>query len=429
MPQSKTLEAGIQLIGSCLLDNGLIDKAISAGITELHFAEQWQSSMWGKLVKMRATGGVADAQSLALDGVPYADIIRVSDHSITCLHFKKSLESLLWHYSFAKIKSLAQSIVIEQDGEDARKNIANSVQQMQAWTCDHKDTARSCEEIGAEVETWITDLIDGKPDNRIAIEWPLPEMNERFGPIMPHELCCLGARPKHCKTSTALQTIGHNLRLGRKIAYFTMETSDSATLKMMASQMARVDLRNITKEPKDKQQLFLKYVKKLRAAKNLAIFEKDMSISKIEARCRLLKASMQPDLIVLDHLHLIQNDFGDKAYEKTTDTVNRLIELRKHMGCAILLCLQLNRGSEHNERVPKASDARDSGAIEAAAHRMVIPYRPPNDFNDQPQTGPDALMRTAFDYYFIQDICRDGPSGAIKVSFHAAHTIFTSKNG
>jgi replicative DNA helicase len=429
-PSKTTNEA--TLLGCFLIDNNLIDKAVASGLTKSHFIEPWQCQFFEKAIKIRATGGVVDITSLAVEGVPYADAITVENATGTSMPYASALDQVLWAYSKSKIDMLCLQAkeVIKTDSatDDARKQVASLVTQMQAWIADKKDTARTCEEIGAEVEQWAQDLIDGKPDNRVKVEWPLPTMNERFGPIMPNELCCLAARPKEGKTSVALQIIGHNLKRGLKMAYFTMETSDSATLKMIASQMAQVDLRNIANSPRDKQQNFLKYVKKLRASKNLAIFEKDMNILSIEARCRMLKAGMQPDFIVIDHLHLIQNDFGDKQYEKITDSVNRIIELRKHMGCAIILCLQLNRANVNAERAPRASDAKDSGAIEAAAHRMVIPYRPPNDFMDQPQVGPEALMRSTYDYFFIQDICRDGPSGVVKATYLSQITTFIDCN-
>lgn len=422
-----------EILLSCLLiDNNLIDKCVAAGLTENHFYEQWQVAVFNKIVKIRASGGVVDMPSLAVEGIPYSDIIIVSSVNVMSYHYAAALEKVLWAYSKKQIDSLCLQTkdAIKGNGtsDEERRKVALLVSQMQAWIADKQDTSRTCEEIGAEVEQWAQDIIDGKADNRVKVEWPIKAMNKHFGPIMPNELCCLGARPKEGKTSIALQIIAHNLKRGLKMAYFTMETSDSATLKMLASQMAQVDLRNLDKAPRDKQQDFMKYVKKLRESKNLAIFEKDMNILKIEARCRMLKASMKPDFIVLDHLHLIQNEFGDKQYEKITDNVNRIIELRKHMGCAIILCLQLNRANVNAERAPRASDAKDSGAIEAAAHRMVIPYRPPNDFNDQPQVGPQALMRSTYDYFFIQDICRDGPSGVVKSTYLAPYTIFTDCN-
>lgn len=422
------------LLGCFLADNNLIDKAVASGLTKDHFVEPWQVIFFDKAVRIRAKGGVVDISSLAVEGVPYADAIVAENATGTSLPYAAALEKVLWAYSKKQIDSLClqTNAAIKSNGtsDEERRKVALLVSQMQAWIADKQDTSRTCEEIGAEVEQWAQDLIDGKPDNRVKVEWPLKSMNEAFGPIMPEELCCLAARPKQTKTATSLQLIGHNLKRGLKMAYFTMETSDSATLKILASQMAQVDLRNLDKAPRDKQQDFIKYVKKLRASKNLAIFAKDMNILKIEARCRMLKASMKPDFIVLDHLHLIQNDFGDKQYEKITDTVNRIIELRKHMGCAIILCLQLNRGPENAERPPRASDAKDSGAIEAAAHRMVIPYRPPNDFNGQPQTGADAIhdKRSTYDQFFIQDICRDGPSGVVRVTFHAPYTTFVEYN-
>lgn len=420
------------LLGCFLADNALIDKAVASGLTKDHFIEEWQNKFFEEALKIRATGGVVDIASLAVEGVPYADSIVAENSTGSSLPYSSSLDKVLWAYSKKQIEAirlkLADTANTKGDTEEERRKVGLLIAQMQAWIADKKDTSRTCEEIGAEVEQWAQDLIDGKPDNRVKVEWPLKVMNDTFGPIMPNELCCLGARPKECKTTTSLQTIGHNLKRGLKMAYFTLESSDTDPFKIIAAQMTQVDLRNIAREPRDKQADFMKYVKKLRASKNLAIFEKDMHILKIEARCRMLKASMKPDFIVIDHLHLIQNDFGDRQYEKITDTVNRLIELRKYMGCAIILCLQLNRSNVNAERTPRSSDAKDSGAIEAAAWRMVIPYRPPNDFNDRPQTGISSQNRAIFDFYFIQDICRDGPTGSVRVQYLAPIATFVPLN-
>ncbi len=275
------------------------------------------------------------------------------------------------------------------------------------------------------MEEFALAKIAGKEDSRIKVEWPFKKANDYLTEIMPHELACIGARPKYGKSSIALQMTGHNLKRGLRIAYFTLETDATSAFSQIASQIAGVNWRNLWSETKEKQDACISAIRWLRNNSDLAIFDRDMSMSGIEARCRLLKSTMNPNLVIIDHLHQIQNDTGKSSYEKLTDIALRMVELRKKMDCAVILCLQLNRGSEHEDRPPRASDSRDSGAIEAAAHRMVLLHRPHDDFSGMAQTGPEVGQRSTFDYYFMQELMRDGPTGTITAKFHATKSLFT----
>ena len=411
------------VIGCVLLDNSLVDAAMVSGLTPKHFTTAVLADLWFHSVSLRAAGKPVDFTGLHLAGCDMETIMICEKSVVTSLYFQESLDKVLDAHTSKAVGGLARQLFTStKQGRDAMLRSAEDIMA----ALERKEVVdRSVEKIGSEVEEVALARISGQTDPRIKIEWPLARANAMFTEMMPHELVCIGARPKQGKSSIALQIMGHNVSRGLRLAYFTLETADTSAFSLMAAQIARVDLQKLAHEPRDKQQAYLKAIRDLKQASNFHIFERDMSMTAIESRCRLLKASFEPQCVIIDHLHQIQNDVGGSAYEKLTDIALRMVELRKKMGCAIILCLQLNRGSEVNERPPRASDSRDSSAIEAAAHRLVLLYRPKEDFNGQAQIGPDVGQRNIYDYFLMQELMRDGPSASIRAKFNAPHSVFT----
>jgi len=409
------------LAGSLMLDNALIDVAVSSGLTAKHFCQVELARAFAEMLSIRSKNGLVDLTSLTLSGCDVAALMVAENAAPTQAHFGEALKIVLEAYSAKTVLALAQELPDMIENRDAV--IAQVAAMLRALETKETNN-RTTEQIGNEVEEVALAAINNLPDPRVSVEWPIAKANAIFGPIMPHELVGIAARPKEGKSSLALQLLGHNVQRGLRGVYFTLETADTATMSLVAGQIACIDLQSLRKAPCDMQDKYLGAVRYLKKAKNLLFFEKEMSIAAIEAKCRLLVSTFKPQFVIIDHIHQIHSDQGRSNYEKLTDICLRLVELRKRLGCAVIVAMQLNRGSANEERPPRASDARDSGAIEAAVHRMVLIYRPKNDFNDSPQFGPDIESRAVYDSYLMQELNRDGPTGNIRVRFNAPLSSF-----
>jgi len=411
------------LIGCVMQDGNLIELAQGQGLTAKHFTSAALIHLWLAALKLRAKSQPADITGLHLEGGSLAEIMECEKAAPTTIYFQHALEKVMDAFTAREVLSLSKDLQeATRAGRDAMMGKASEI----ITALERKNVeAETNDSIGAEVEAVALAKIENRVDPRVRVEWPTRRLNEAFTDIMPHELALIGARPKHGKSSIVLQMAGHNLQRGLKVAYFTLETAATAAFAQIAGQMARVDLRLLHQEPRDRQQTYLERVRWLRASKGLAIFDKVMSIDAIEGRCRVLKAAFQPDVVIIDHFHQISNPIAKSAYDKATDIALRLVELRKRMGCAVVVAFQLNRGSENDERPPRSSDARDSGAIEQVAHRMALLYRPKDDFNGMPQIGPDVGHRSIYDYYIMQELLRDGPSGvSVRAKYNSRQTVF-----
>jgi replicative DNA helicase len=99
------------------------------------------------------------------------------------------------------------------------------------------------------------------------------------------------------------------------------------------------------------------------------------------------------------------------------------------MDCPMVVCAQLNRGSVLENRAPRKEDFRDSGAIEQAAHRVLLLYRPNEDFSGISQMDTEESPRRYYDYQIIQAKLRDGPKGSVKAKFDSHSTTFSPYTG
>lgn len=412
------------LIGCLMQDANLVDLAQGAGLTPKHFTSAKLMHLWLCALKLRAAAKPADMTGLHLEGGDLTEIMECERSAPTTIYFQQALDKVLDGFAARQVLMLSKELgEASRDGREAMAAKADEILK----ALDRKSVENeSNDTIGAQVEEIAIAKIENRKDSRVRVEWPCERMNASFTDIMPHELVLIGARPKCGKSSIVLQMAGHNLRRGLKVAYFTLETAATAAFAQIAGQMARVNIRLLNQEPKDKQQKYLEAIRWLRASKRLALFDRVMSIDALEGRCRVLAASFQPDVIIIDHFHQISNEKAKGSYDKATDISLRLVELRKRAGCAVIVAFQLNRGSENDERPPRSSDARDSGAIEQVAHRMALLHRPKDDFNGQPQIGPEVGHRSIYDYYIMQELLRDGPSGvSVRAKYHSTQTVFT----
>jgi replicative DNA helicase len=163
----------------------------------------------------------------------------------------------------------------------------------------------------------------------------------------------------------------------------------------------------------EKQQEYMDKLRFAKTTKNLMIFDRDLSLTAIESRCRLLATSFKPELVIIDYLGLIVLD-GSSSYERMSKVSKAMIPLRKALGCTLMVGAQLNRGPEKEEREPGRSDFRDAGGIEEDAHRIIALWRKPGQ----------ALDRDYYDSALLQLKCRDGGLAKVECSFHGPTTRF-----
>jgi replicative DNA helicase len=90
--------------------------------------------------------------------------------------------------------------------------------------------------------------------------------------------------------------------------------------------------------------------------------------------------------------------------------------LAKELDVPVIVCSQLNRASEKENRTPRLSDLRESGSIEQDADVVLMLSRP-KDADERFQVASDLAELTVAKQ-------RNGPVGDIKLTFLKEITRF-----
>lgn len=232
------------------------------------------------------------------------------------------------------------------------------------------------------------------------------------------ELVVVGARPGMGKSALAGQIALHAaVELGLSVAYFSLEMPVEEVGVRMAAAQALVPYRALVRgQASDHDLARVSEAAARIAASGLLIDDAcDLHVAHIRRACRVRHAKRPLSLIVVDYLTLLSGVPGEQHGTRTTEVgswARRLKLLAKELHVPVLLCCQLNRGSEQNrDRRPRLSDLRDSGEIEQHANVVLFPHHDPEDGHIRPADIEVAKQR-------------NGPLGPVRVRFNGPLTRF-----
>ncbi len=250
--------------------------------------------------------------------------------------------------------------------------------------------------------------------------------------LQPGDLIVLAARPGLGKTSLGLNiaahaAIEHNL----PVLIFSLEmTSHQLGERLLASEglMNLSDLRRGRISEPDWIRL-TDAASKVGRAPILIDDTPDLNVIQIRNKCRRFRATRRYfqesgglGLVVVDYLQLMRGTAKAKSEsrEREIAEISRgLKALAKEIQLPVLALAQLNRLVEtRQDKRPRLSDLRESGAIEQDADLIMFIYRPGAD----KRRGPDEPEDNSAELIVAKH--RNGPQGTVHLVFVGQYTKF-----
>lgn len=214
------------------------------------------------------------------------------------------------------------------------------------------------------------------------IDTGLTELNYLTGGLQNGQLCVLAARTSIGKTAYASQIALLNAVFNACPALiFSLEMGPMELGERFFSRLARVDSTKLRSGDLNRDDWREIYAAGGRMEqRGLVTISNTRSLAGIGMEMRAFRVGHrdQQALVVVDYMQLVRVQ-GRTREEEIAEVTGTLKALAMELELPVLGLGQLNRGPEIEEREPRVSDLRGSGAIEQDADVILIITRTPGD--------------------------------------------------
>lgn len=289
---------------------------------------------------------------------------------------------------------------------------------------------RSVKQSPVRVGEFIIESLDAitTPQYITGLETGFRVLDTMTEGLQDSDLIIIGGRPKHGKTSIALNIADYVATREKPtaVAFFSLEMSRKQLGKRLL--LARAELpRSECKTDKS----VAKLTGLLPIFEDCPIFVDDSAILtplQIKAKSRRLKTAENIGLIIVDYLQLMTVPGFDSEYREIAYASKSFKQLAKELNIPVIVLSQFSRKTEERggDRRPRDWDLRGSGTIEQDADVILFVYRP---WLYKPLrivlVGKEEKEAPSENYAeLIVSKQRSGPTGSIELFFEPEWTRF-----
>ena len=216
----------------------------------------------------------------------------------------------------------------------------------------------------------------------------LPDVDTVISGLNKSDLILLAARPGMGKTSLALNILLYaGKHSGKACVFFSLEMSREQLAMRLLSNESFVDNKKLTTgrlTDEDWEKVALA-TSALNHSNILIDDNPSLSVADMNAKCRRVE---NLGLVVIDYLQLItsaggKNQYAGESRQQVVSDISRALKIMaKELNVPVICLSQLSRANENREnKRPRLSDLRESGAIEQDADIVMFIYR--DDYYNQ----------------------------------------------
>ena len=251
------------------------------------------------------------------------------------------------------------------------------------------------------------------------------EIDNMLSGLQKSDLIVLGARPSLGKTSLALDIARFAAIQGQQpVGIFSLEMSREQVVDRLISAEAQIplwELRTGRLKNDEDFELIQHALDKLSQAPIFIDDTPSPTVLQMRSMARRLQAEHGLSLIIVDYLQLIQPRANtDNIVQQITEISRSLKGMARELNVPVLAVSQLSRAVDQREnKRPRLSDLRESGAIEQDADVVLFIYRKDKD-RANPATDEANTAEIMIEKH------RNGPTGVVKLKFDPEKASFRS---
>lgn len=220
------------------------------------------------------------------------------------------------------------------------------------------------------------DELESDSNMTTAVDTGLSSLDAILNGLKPSTLTIVGARPSIGKTAFALG-VALNAAKNTSVAFYSLEMSRTELGRRVISSEARIKAHRLSAPTVEDSSKFNKAVSKLA---DLPIYVDDspvMTVGRIKASARRIKAKHGLGLIVIDYIQLITpSKRAENRQVEVSEMSRQLKLLARELDVPVIALSQLSRALEQRaDKHPTLADLRESGSLEQDADNVLFLYR------------------------------------------------------
>lgn len=317
--------------------------------------------------KLKEVGGRSFVNDIALNAVDST-------------HTNQIIESVLNQNTFRTVSSIVSTFEKElETSPDINKTCLDYCSKISNIISGNVDSD-NVETIADGVEEVLEDMRVSKDYGCIGLDTGFPSLNRYIGGLQKGKLYIVGARPSMGKSSFVMN-VAEYVAQTHNVLFISLEMSRKEYAQRMLFSRANVDVNkincgSITDSDIEKVSAQRDYLDSL---KLYIETRTPCRVSDIEFAIINLQSSMGScDLVVVDYLQLL-TPMGKNSKNREVEVAEMSRDLKSlaiKYQVPIIVLSQLSRGLEsRDDKKPRLSDLRESGAIEQDADVVTFLYR------------------------------------------------------
>ncbi len=233
------------------------------------------------------------------------------------------------------------------------------------------------------------------------------------------DLIVVAGRPGMGKTAFGLSALLNAAKTGKNCAFFSLEMSSEQIVKRLISAIGKIGQRTLRTGNFSSSEME-QYIEANNVLEHLPIYIDDtpsITVNQIKGKCRKLYNDGKLDIIFVDYLQIMgYNKQMQNREQQISDISRSLKAMAKEFNIPVVALAQVNRNVEKSDnKRPRLSDLRESGAIEQDADIIMFLYR-------DKLYNPDTVFKNVAE--IIIEKHRNGEQGTAFVEYNASYTYF-----
>jgi len=382
------IEVEFAIIGAILTDKEAMDEAIDFITAEMFYRPE-NRIMFEMCARESANNHAVDTVSIAevLNNASLLDEVGGNEYLVEVVSNGRGTANLLHYFKLLKNKWLERELlrasyiasdVVYSSASTEDKLHTAQVAIMAVGEDSYKSDLRPASEILIEAIKEI-DKRANSAGSMVGISTGFIDIDKKTGGFEPGSLIIIAGRPSMGKTTLAMNIAEKAAITGKKSLFFSLEMPEQSIIMRSISSIGRVPHNKVRtgKLTDGEWDSVSKAAVKIKDSKLSIDDTSALTTSSLRAKVRrYTRRHGNPDIIVVDYIQIMGDKVNGNDTSRITVISRNLKAIAKEFSCPLIALSQLNRGVESREdKRPRMSDLRDSGALEQDADIIMMMYR------------------------------------------------------